>query len=100
MLKQKYIEPDRVSVRFYDDGPGFDPEAIDMAFNLFHSTKSVEGSGIGLSVVKKIIEDHGGEITLSNRLQGGAEIHIMLPTGRPIQKDLKAKEPIEQLSET
>ena len=99
-VETKYIEPDRVSVRFYDDGPGFDPEAIDMAFNLFHSTKSVEGSGIGLSVVKKIIEDHGGEITLSNRLEGGAEIHIMLPTGRPIQKDLKAREPIEQLSET
>ena len=99
-VETKYIERDRVSVKFYDDGPGFDPEAIDKAFNLFHSTKSVEGSGIGLSVVKKIIEDHGGEISLSNRPQGGAEIHIMLPTGRPIQNELKAAEPTEQYSET
>ena len=41
-------------------------------------TTKPKGTGLGLPIVKKIIEEHGGRITLSNRAEGGAEIRIVL----------------------
>jgi len=51
----------RLYVVFKDDGPGIPEEIMDKLFNPYVSTKE-EGWGLGLSIVKKIIEDHGGRI--------------------------------------
>ena len=77
-VETKYIEPDGIMLKFADNGPGFDPEILDHVFELFQSTKQEKGSGLGLSIVKKIVDGHGGEITVTNRTQGGAEITIIL----------------------
>tara|TARA_B100000427_G_C15241509_1_gene478020 strand:- start:208 stop:684 length:477 start_codon:yes stop_codon:yes gene_type:complete len=67
-----------------DEGPGFNEENIDKIFNRFYSNrpeKFGEHSGLGLNIVKNIIELHGGSITASNHLgsKKGARIEVLLP---------------------
>lgn len=61
---------DMVEVRVDDDGPGF-PDSVLQQFNLpFISTKAEHGLGIGLSICRRIIEVHGGELRAANRSDG------------------------------
>jgi nitrogen fixation/metabolism regulation signal transduction histidine kinase len=60
-----------------DNGPGFPAEIMANAFEPYVTTKP-KGTGLGLPIVKKIIEEHGGKISLANRSVGGAEIRIVL----------------------
>jgi PAS domain S-box-containing protein len=61
-----------------DTGVGIEPERIDRIFDLYVTTKS-KGSGIGLSVVYRIVQLHGGEITVESRKGEGACFTIRLP---------------------
>ncbi len=56
----------RVFVVFRDNGPGIPEEIMDKLFSPYVSTKE-EGWGLGLSIVKKIVEDHGGRIYTVDR---------------------------------
>ena len=61
-----------------DNGPGFDPVLIKRAFEPYVTSKP-KGTGLGLPVVKKIIEEHGGRIEVQNRKDGpGAKVLILL----------------------
>ncbi len=51
---------------------------IDRLFEPYMSGKS-RGSGLGLSIVRRIIEEHGGSIEAGNRPEGGASIRVRLP---------------------
>ena len=67
-----------------DEGPGFNEKNIDKIFNRFYSNrpeKFGEHSGLGLNIVKNIIELHGGSILASNPSSGkkGARIEVLLP---------------------
>jgi two-component system sensor histidine kinase ChvG len=67
-----------------DEGPGFNEMNIDKVFNRFYSNRPEnfgEHSGLGLNIVKNIIELHGGSIIASNQLgnKGGARIEVLLP---------------------
>ena len=62
---------------FRDNGPGFPAEVLSRAFEPYFTTKS-RGTGLGLAMVKKIVDEHGGEVRLSNREGGGAEVRIRL----------------------
>ena len=68
-----------------DDGPGFNENNIDKIFERFYSNrpeKFGEHSGLGLNIVKNIIELHGGSIIASNKSSGsktGARIEVLLP---------------------
>ena len=67
-----------------DEGPGFNEKNIDKVFNRFYSNrpeKFGEHSGLGLNIVKNIIELHGGSITASNQTSDkkGARIEVLLP---------------------
>jgi len=67
-----------------DEGPGFNETSIDKVFNRFYSNrpeKFGEHSGLGLNIVKNIIELHGGSITASNQTgnKKGARIEVLLP---------------------
>jgi PAS domain S-box-containing protein len=61
-----------------DTGVGIDPELLDKIFDLYVTTKS-RGSGIGLSVVYRIVQLHGGEITVESRKGEGARFLVRLP---------------------
>ena len=65
-----------VSVR--DNGTGVPAEVIDRLFSPFLTTKSL-GLGIGLTIVRKIVEAHEGRITASNNPEGGATFVVTLP---------------------
>ena len=67
-----------------DEGPGFNEKNIDKVFNRFYSNrpeKFGEHSGLGLNIVKNIIELHGGSIMISNQTgdKKGARIEVLLP---------------------
>jgi signal transduction histidine kinase len=70
-----------------DDGPGV-PAAVSSAlFQPFVTSKS-EGTGLGLPICRRIVEEHGGTIevwpgALSQDALGGARFHIRLPLQRP-----------------
>jgi two-component system NtrC family sensor kinase len=63
-----------------DSGPGIAPEMIAEIFDPFFTTKEVgQGTGLGLTVTRRIIEEHGGWITVDNVKDGGAVFTIYLP---------------------
>jgi signal transduction histidine kinase len=72
---------DAVSITVRDTGPGIAPEHLPLIFDRFYKTdasrKAAGGSGLGLSIVKAIVERHGGSITARN--DGGATFEIVLP---------------------
>jgi nitrogen fixation/metabolism regulation signal transduction histidine kinase len=69
-----------VRLSFADNGPGFSPRILSRAFEPYVTSKT-KGTGLGLAVVKKIVEEHGARIELKNRLRGsvirGARISIL-----------------------
>ena len=67
----------RVVLLFRDNGPGFPAEVLARAFEPYFTTKS-RGTGLGLAMVKKIVDEHGGDVRLTNREEGGAEVRIRL----------------------
>jgi nitrogen fixation/metabolism regulation signal transduction histidine kinase len=69
---------ERVEVVVEDDGPGLDPEIRDRVFEPFFSTKT-SGSGLGLALVKKIAEDHGGGVTLTSATGERTRALLWLP---------------------
>lgn len=64
-----------------DTGPGIAAEIADRLFQPFATHGKAHGSGLGLSICKKIIEDHGGRITARNDPAGGAVFTFSLPLG-------------------
>lgn len=66
----------RVSIR--DNGPGFSARILARAFEPYVTSKS-RGTGLGLAMVKKIVDEHGGRIDIKNRVDGpGAAVSILL----------------------
>ena len=78
----------RVAVR--DHGTGLDPTASERLFDAFYSTRS-HGTGIGLAVVKRIVDDHGWRIIATQTDGGGATFTVSLGMGRA-----ECPEPISQ----
>lgn len=68
----------KVVIEVTDDGPGIPPENQERVFEPFFTTKK-EGTGLGLSVARQIIESHGGEITVHPAPGRGATFRIQLP---------------------
>jgi nitrogen fixation/metabolism regulation signal transduction histidine kinase len=61
-----------------DDGPGIPPKLGNKVFDPYVTTKQ-DGSGLGLTIVKKIVIDHGGQIEVGESTLGGARFIITLP---------------------
>jgi two-component system sensor histidine kinase BaeS len=74
-----------VRLRVRDSGPGIPAEHLPLIFDRFYKAdaarKAAGGSGLGLSIVRAIVERHGGTIAAHN--EGGAVFDILLPVGRP-----------------
>ena len=88
-LVRDAIDPDRqIRVRIDDDGPGIPPENLETVFERFYTarprgTAFGANSGLGLSIVRQIVEAHGGRVTAVNRAGpegvAGARFEVALP---------------------
>ncbi|HJT46381.1 MAG TPA: ATP-binding protein [Chthoniobacterales bacterium] len=73
--------PEALLISIRDTGEGIKPEDIAHVFDPFFTTKDY-GTGLGLSVVHGIIQEHGGQIEVESELQKGTVFHILLPLVR------------------
>lgn len=80
ILKAKSDNGD-LNIIFDDNGAGIPETVLDKLWNPFFTTKE-RGTGLGLGIVKNIIESHGGEVNIENRPGGGARVLIQLPQER------------------
>ncbi len=71
----------QVELTVSDTGTGLDPEHLPQLFEPFFTTKS-DGLGLGLSMVRSIVESHGGRVTAENNTGGGATFRVRLPAER------------------
>ena len=73
---------DKVRIEFKDSGPGIPEYVLPNIFLPFYTTKDAgEGTGLGLSVAYRIVENHGGKISAYNLDEGGACFVVELPYG-------------------
>ncbi len=76
---------DAIEVTVSDTGPGIAPTVRERIFEPFFSTKDADtmrGAGLGLSVVRAVVEDHCGAVTVESRPGAGTTFHVRLPTMR------------------
>ena len=67
-----------IKISVADDGSGIEPETLPHVFERFYKCKG-GNTGIGLAIVKSIADQHKGQVTAENGLQGGAEFTLTLP---------------------
>ena len=73
-----------VAVSVRDQGEGIPPEVASRVFRQFWRGKRLGGTGLGLYIVKGLVEALGGEITVGRAPGGGAEFRFILPAGAPV----------------
>jgi signal transduction histidine kinase len=80
-----------------DNGPGIPETQRERIFEAFTSTKGQRGTGLGLAVTRKIVEEHGGRIGLACDAGGGTTMTIVLPSDRGDldASDTKLPKPLE-----
>lgn len=72
------VVSDRIELVWRDNGPGFPPEVLTRPFEPYFTTKA-RGTGLGLAIMKKIVDEHGGDVQLSNGSEGGAVVTVRFP---------------------
>ena len=72
-----------VRITVADNGAGMSPETLGQIFTLFVSTKGAKGTGLGLTVSRKILREHGGDIHASSRLGEGSTFILEFPLRLP-----------------
>ena len=70
-----------------DQGEGIPDEVLPRIFQPMFSTKSSRGTGIGLAVTRKIIEEHGGKVELTTQPGTGTTFTLLLPLEKPDDED-------------
>ena len=77
-IQLKQVSRNEISISFIDEGCGINKEDMDKLFTPFYTTKE-DGTGLGLIVTKKIIEDHQGKIRVESELNKGTKVELILP---------------------
>jgi signal transduction histidine kinase len=77
-------EADVVFVRVQDEGIGLSPEQVEQVFDRFYqvdgsSTRRYGGTGLGLALVKEVVEAHGGAVWVDSQLGEGSTFSVFLP---------------------
>lgn len=86
-IRGRVENPSTVVISFADEGCGMTEAEIQCAFQPFH-TKFSEGTGLGLAVVFRIIQEHGGRIRVKSRKGAGTEVILTLPAARTAAREL------------
>jgi signal transduction histidine kinase len=78
--------PDEVRITVSDDGPGIHESLRELVFERFYRTDAARnraqgGAGLGLAIVRGIVEAHEGTVTVTTGPEGGASFEIVLPAG-------------------
>ena len=84
-------ETDTARIRVADNGVGIDEVDLDSLFQIFASSKGSRGTGLGLPVSRKIIQEHGGTIHVTSKPGQGATFVLELPMTR--KSDSKGADP-------
>ncbi|MEL6330015.1 MAG: ATP-binding protein [Planctomycetota bacterium] len=78
--------PERPSLQFplteiaiVDNGEGIDPDKLQWIFEPFNTTKGIRGTGLGLAVTRRIVQDHRGKIRVESKPGKGATFRIVIP---------------------
>ena len=79
-----------LAISFRDTGVGIKPEDMGRIFEAYHTTKK-EGSGLGLMIVQRIVQDHGGQIEVTSKPDAGTILTIFLPRAERRVRLLKAR---------
>jgi two-component system NtrC family sensor kinase len=74
---------DLIYLTVTDTGTGIPPEVLERLFDPFFTTKP-DGTGLGLAVSRKILDDHGGRIEVQSQVNKGTTFRVMLPTTAPV----------------
>ncbi len=75
----RVAEGELMFVAVTDNGPGIPPDKLQSIFNVFESTKGARGTGLGLAVSRKILREHGGEITVESEPGRGSRFVLSWP---------------------
>ena len=71
--------PALVEIAVIDNGPGISKERLSRLFEPFQTTKGTKGTGLGLAVTKRVVEEHRGRIRVDSAEGQGATFRIFLP---------------------
>jgi signal transduction histidine kinase len=83
-VKTKPVETEAgpgVEVSVIDRGSGIEAKNLENIFNPFFTTKG-DGVGLGLAIVSKIVDEHGGQITVESTPGEGSVFRVYLPVGQ------------------
>jgi signal transduction histidine kinase len=77
-------EGDRLRLDVRDEGLGIPPEALETIFERYsrvdsQATKDIPGTGLGLPIVRQIVQLHGGKVWAESELGRGSVFHVLLP---------------------
>jgi signal transduction histidine kinase len=76
---------DHICFIIQDNGMGMDRETREKMFTLFFTSKGSQGTGLGLFIANRVIQQHGGTIKVESELQKGTRFKICLPRKKPEQ---------------
>lgn len=88
-LNARYTDKGEIQIEVIDSGIGMDPDELEEALTPFGQagttmTRSHEGTGLGLPLVKSLVELHGGELFIRSRRKIGTTVQIIMPPERSI----------------
>ncbi len=93
VLKIATVFDDKININIEDSGVGIHEKDIERVFEPFFTTKAT-GNGLGLTISKKIIEDHGGSISVSSRQNEGTAFTLSFEPADDVKEDYKGEQPL------
>ena len=98
-----HVENEHILISVADHGEGIPEDQIDDLMQPFvrgNAARTVQGSGLGLSIVKRIVDIHQGELLIHNRPEGGLEAIISLPLPKHLQDDTASVNPLNKIKQS
>jgi signal transduction histidine kinase len=77
--------PTSTTIHIKDNGIGLDPKYHELIFEIFERLSTGEGSGVGLTIVKTIMQKHKGQVTLESKLDQGCCFSLTFPNNQEIE---------------